>query len=342
MFIQTGFPLRPGEAVLGAGQGGVRNDEVVALNYALAVELQFVIDRLIDAVHFRQAGVSFPVCDVAEDVYIRRLVEDSQDDPLARQFRRQLMTQAAAQFLRAADAFADEQSVAALIERDDAVREPAGGGGRAGLGAFQDVPADERAGLLLFIVKNVRRFGRDQVLHFLAAENDRAARVRDVAELVRINRHRVGMMNCAEALEDLFRRPRSRELADLLGGLDRFSPLIEEKGSDITAPRRVAVVIKGQSQLPHFRLKSNQAMNLIDRSFFRGTQDRDKGDNRYALARAAQEYFSHCAEVHAEMAVDRNQFDLLFAEAQGFDNFLHRIMRRRRKQNQRRRDSLVA
>src|SRR5262245_26712613 len=187
MFIQTTTPLRPLEAVLSVIQGGARNDEVVALDHALGVELQFVIDRLIDAIHFRQAGVSLPVDHEAEDVPIGRLGEDSQDGPLARQFGRKLVAQAAAQLLRAPDAFADEQPVAALIERDDAVREPAGCGRRARLEAFQNVPADERAGLRLMAVEDVWRFGRDQLFDILATEDDRAARVRDVAEFVRIN-----------------------------------------------------------------------------------------------------------------------------------------------------------
>ena len=46
------------------------------------------------------------------------------DDSFSREFRRQFPVQAITQFLRAADAIADEQPVAALVERDDAVREP--------------------------------------------------------------------------------------------------------------------------------------------------------------------------------------------------------------------------
>src|SRR5437899_3206688 len=98
----------------------------------------------------------------------------------------------------------------------------------------------------LIAVKNVRRFGRDQLLHFLAAKNDLAARVGNVAELVRIDRHRIGVTNGAEALENFFRRPLPCDLADRLGGLDRLSTPVKEEGSDVTAPRRVAMMIKRQ------------------------------------------------------------------------------------------------
>src|SRR5215470_10802967 len=334
MFVQTIFAIRPLEAVLIAAQGGARDDEVVALDHALGIEFQFVIDRLVDAVHFCQAGVPLPVDHEAEDVSVGRLGEDSQDDPLSRQFRRKLVAQAAAQLLRAPDAFADEQSVAALIERDDAVREPAGRRRRARLGAFQNVPADERAGLSLVAVEDVRRFGRDQLFDFLATENDRAARVRDVAEFVRINGDRVGVMNGLEAFEDLFRRPRAGDLADRAGGLNRVSLLVEEEGPDVTAPRRVAVVIKRQPTSSHLGLKLDQAMNLINGSLFSRAQDRDQGDDRYALVRASQEYFSQSAYVRAEVAVHRDHFDLLLAQAEGFDDLLHRIVRRRGNQGQ--------
>jgi len=55
------------------------------LDHALGIELQFVIDRLIDAVHLFQAGVPRPVDREAEDIPIGRQGEDSQDDSLARQ-----------------------------------------------------------------------------------------------------------------------------------------------------------------------------------------------------------------------------------------------------------------
>src|SRR5215510_5797832 len=76
-------------------------------------------------------------------------------------------------------------------------------------------------------------------------------------------------------------------------------------------------------------------MNLIYRPFFRGTQDRDQSDDRYALSGAAQEYISERADVRAEGAVDRNHFDLLLAQAEGLDDLLHRIMRRRGNENYR-------
>jgi hypothetical protein len=133
MLIQTTYPLRPLEPVLSEGQRGARNDEVVPLDHALGVELQFVIDRLVDAVHLFQACISSPVDRKAKDICVGRPGEDSQDDSLARQFRPQFPAQAITQFLRAPDAIADEQPVAALIERDDAVREPAGRGRRARL-----------------------------------------------------------------------------------------------------------------------------------------------------------------------------------------------------------------
>src|SRR5262249_32522573 len=167
------------------------------------IELQFVIDRLIDAVHLFQAGVPRPVDHKAEDILVRRLGEDSQDDSLAHQLRRQLPTQVLTQLLRAANAFADEQSVSALIERDDAMREPASRGGGARFGALQNVTANERTDASLGAVEDVRRFGCDQLLHFFATENNRAAGVRNVAEFVRINGNRVGVMNGAKALEDL-------------------------------------------------------------------------------------------------------------------------------------------
>src|SRR5262245_24687300 len=106
MFIQTTTPLRPLEAVLSVIQGGARNDEVVALDHALGVELQFVIDRLIEAVHFFQAGVPRPVDHEAEDIRVGWPGEDSEDDSLARQFRRQFLVQAITQLLRAPDAAA--------------------------------------------------------------------------------------------------------------------------------------------------------------------------------------------------------------------------------------------
>src|SRR5688572_25470054 len=101
------------------------------------------------------------------------------------------------------------------------------------------MPADERPVAPLIAVKNVRRFSCDQLFHFFTAENDRAARVWDVAELVRINGDRVGVMNGAEALEDLVRRPGLRDLADRARSFDRLSLSVEKEGSDVTAPRRV-------------------------------------------------------------------------------------------------------
>src|SRR5262249_23517457 len=290
-------------------------------------------DRLVDAVHFRQAGVSLPVDNEAEDVPVGRLGEDSQDDSLWGQFRRKLLAQPAAQLLRAPDAFADEHPVAALIERDDAVREPASRRCRARLGALQNVTANERAGMPLIAVEDVRRFGRDQFFNFFATENDRAARVWDVAQLVRINGDRVGVMNGAEAREDLFRRPCACDLADRIESLDRVSSPVKEEGSDVTAPRRVAVVVKRQPTSSHLGLKLDQAMNLINRSLFSRPQDRDQSDDRYALVQASQEYFSQRAYVRAEVAVHRNHFDLLFAQAKGFNDLLHRIVRRRGKKN---------
>src|SRR5262249_26760757 len=150
-----------------------------------------------------QAGVPRPVDHKAEDVAVGRLSENSQDDPLARQFRRQFLAQASTQLLRAPNAIADEQSVAALIQRDDTVREPTGRGRGARFGTFQNMPADERPVPSLFSIKDVRRIGRDQILYSFATENNRAARVGDVAELMWIDGYRVGVMNGAEALEDL-------------------------------------------------------------------------------------------------------------------------------------------
>ena len=65
----------------------------------IRVELQFVIDRLVDAVHLFQAGVPRPVNHEAEDICVGRLGEDSQDDSLARKFRRKLLAQTITQLL---------------------------------------------------------------------------------------------------------------------------------------------------------------------------------------------------------------------------------------------------
>src|SRR5262245_18113171 len=273
MFIQTTYSLRPLKTVLSEGQAGARNNKVVSLDHTLRVELQFVIDRLIDAVHFCKAIIPHPVDHEAEDIRVGRPGEDSQDDSLSLKFRRQFLAEAITQFLRAADAGADEQPVTALIERDDSVRKPAGRRRHARLGPLQNVPSDERAVAPLFGIKNVRRFGRGQLLHFFTTENYRAAAVRDVSELVRTNHHRVGVMNGAEALEDLVRRPGLRDLADRAGSFDRPSLPGEEEGSDVAAPRRVAVMIKRQPSLSHLGLKFDQAMNLVNRPFFRRAQD---------------------------------------------------------------------
>src|SRR5262245_21575092 len=342
MFIQTTYSLGPLKTILSEGQAGARNNKVVVLDHTFLVELQFVIDRLIYAVHFCKAFISRPVNREAEDICVGRPGEDSQDDSLSRKFRRQFPAKAITQFLRAADAGADEHPVTALIERDDAVREPAGRRRRAGLGTFQDVPANERAISSLFAVKNVWRFGRDQLLHFFTTENYRAARVRDVAELVRINRHRVGVMNGAEALEDLVRRPGLRYLADRAGSFDRPSLPVEEEGSDVAAPSRVTMVIKGQPLFSHFGLKFNQAMNLVNSALFRRAKDRNQRQNRPALVCATQKYFPQSAHVRAEVAVDRNHFDLFLAHPQSFNDLPHRVVRRRGNKRQRGCDLLVS
>jgi hypothetical protein len=62
---------------LSEGHGGARNDEVVALDHALGVELQFVIDRLVDAVHLCQASISRPVDREAEDIRVGRAISSS-------------------------------------------------------------------------------------------------------------------------------------------------------------------------------------------------------------------------------------------------------------------------
>jgi len=90
-------------------------------------------------------------------------------------------------------------------------------------------------------------------------------------------------MNGAEALEDLVRRPGLRDLADRAGSSDRLSLSGVEEGSGVTAPRRVAVVIKLQPASSHFGLEFDQAMNLIHGPFFSRTQDRNHRQNRPAL-----------------------------------------------------------
>src|SRR5215470_13352399 len=141
-------------------------------------------------------------------------------------------------------------------------------------------------------------------------------------------------MNISVAPDDLVRRPCLRDPADRAGSFDRPSLPVEEEGPDVTAPRRVAVVIKRQPTSSHLGLKLDQAMNLINGSLFSRAQDRDQGDDRYALVRASQEYFSQSAYVRAEVAVHRDHFDLLLAQAEGFDDLLHRIVRRRGNQGQ--------
>src|SRR5262245_44436624 len=126
MFIQTTYSLRPLKTVLSEAQAGARNNKGGARDHAFRGERQVVIDRLIDAVDFCKAVISRPVNREAEDIRVGRPGEDSQDDSLSRKFRRQFLAKAITQFLRAADDGADEQPVTALIERDDAVCEPAG------------------------------------------------------------------------------------------------------------------------------------------------------------------------------------------------------------------------
>src|SRR5262249_3872672 len=102
------------------------------------------------------------------------------------------------------------------------------------------------------------------------------------------------------------------------------------------------MVIEGQPLFSHLGLKLDQAVNLVNRSFFGRAQDRDQSQNRTALVRATQEYFSKGLYVRAEVAVHRNHFDLLFAQSESFNDLLHRIVRGCGNQRQRGRDRLVS
>ena len=229
------------------------------------------------------------------------------------------LAQAVVQVLAGVQGLRADPAEVRAVERQHAIAHVDCRRRRPGLGALQDVIAELAEPIrglcgVGFVVE-VHRALAHEAGEAPVAGDECAGAEGDVAQLVRIHRHRVGE---AQRAESAVHRGRGKVAERLAQGAARHEPTagVAEQATEVPAPRCIDVKREALAATRRLLAQLDQARDRIDGAEFGGAEPADHCQHRLARPPGLAQQARDTVGFEAHVRVDRGRPQLRIAQAQ--------------------------
>ena len=289
---------------------------------------------MIQAVHLFQAGIALLVECVIDDVDVG---SGEGDDLVLPAPHRQggVRQKGPVEPVGALNAGADDPAVSGDVERYDPVRHPDRRDRGPRLRTLHDVTAEEHR-VVVGLFEDIRGKIGDQIYDAAVPGGDGAGCVRGVAQLMGIDRDRIGLRHRLERLVHVDGEPirvvmedgLARMLAAHLVVVHETVLLVEEERSCVAAIRGVDMEIEADASIFVPVAQPHDLVDLVDRALFRGADHGHDGKDRYPPGDTAVDDGLEGGDVHAVVVAHRHGDEIFLADAEDVRRLGPRIVLR--------------